>query len=98
MEFPKLYQAPARALLKTRPHRFRQCIRCVATHTHSFHANQISVIRSKVDTSSEIFKENAQQMEAALQRIRELKMAAAQGGPPKNREKHVARGKMLPRE
>jgi acetyl-CoA carboxylase carboxyltransferase component len=45
-----------------------------------------------------MFKENAQQMETALQRIRELKMAAAQGGPQKNREKHVARGKMLAKE
>lgn len=82
----------------TRARHHRTWLRTIATHTHSFHANQISVIRSNVDTSSSEFKQNAEQMEEAIQRIRDLKAAAAGGGSKKARDKHIARGKMLPRE
>jgi hypothetical protein len=76
----------------------RQFARCVATHTHSFHADQISVIRSTVDTSSPEFKENEKQMKDAIAKIRELSSTISQGGSAKAREKHVSRGKMLARE
>jgi 3-methylcrotonyl-CoA carboxylase beta subunit len=70
----------------------------VATHTHSYHANQISIIRSKADTSSEEFKRNAEEMEIAIQRIRDLQAQISMGGSSKARQKHIDRGKMLPRE
>jgi hypothetical protein len=76
----------------------RQFTRCIATHTHSFHADQISVIRSSIDPSSTEFKENEQQMKDAISKIRELNGTIAKGGSTKARDKHVARGKMLVRE
>jgi 3-methylcrotonyl-CoA carboxylase beta subunit len=51
-----------------------------------------------VDTSSADFKENARQMKEAIDRVKELQRAAAQGGTQKARDKHIQRGKMLPRE
>jgi 3-methylcrotonyl-CoA carboxylase beta subunit len=78
--------------------RIRPSCRCIATHTHSFHADQISVIRSTVETSSPEFKENEQQMRDAIAKIKELNQTISKGGSAKAREKHVARGKMLARE
>ena len=37
-------------------------------------------------------------MEDVLKRMRELRASIGEGGPQKNREKHIARGKMLARE
>jgi 3-methylcrotonyl-CoA carboxylase beta subunit len=72
--------------------------RSIASYTHSSHADQISIIKSVVDTSSTEYQENKSQMEQAIARIRELKAKAADGGSAKAREKHIQRGKMLPRE
>ena len=72
--------------------------RRIATHTHSHHAAQLSVIRSAVDTSSATYKENAAQMKSLELELHDLHSRIAQGGPPKAREKHVGRGKMLARE
>jgi hypothetical protein len=85
----------SRSIGKIRP---KSYARCIATHTHSFHADQISVIRSATDTSSPEFKENEKQMKDAIARIRELNNKISEGGSTKAREKHVARGKMLARE
>ncbi|QDS69733.1 hypothetical protein FKW77_010027 [Venturia effusa] len=76
----------------------RQSIRSAATHTHSYHAQQISVLRSSVDTASEDFKENARQMSEVVERMQELRSTISQGGTAKAREKHINRGKMLPRD
>lgn len=75
-----------------------QCRRAIATHTHSHHANQISVLRSNVDTSSADFQENKKSMDEAIKHVRELRVRIAEGGPKKARDKHIQRGKMLPRE
>ncbi|KAF2398112.1 ClpP/crotonase [Trichodelitschia bisporula] len=72
--------------------------RHIASHTHSHHASQVSILRSKIDTSSAEFKHNDAQMRAACARVTELRRAAAQGGSEKAREKHRARGKILPRD
>ena len=83
-----------RRLLYIRP----QCIRSVATHTHTHHASAISILPTAVDTSSPDFRENKQQMDELMARMTELHAKIAQGGPQKARDKHIARGKMLPRE
>lgn len=75
-----------------------QCRRAIATHTHSHHANQISVIRSNIDTSSPEFRENKASMEEVLARMRELRSKVEEGGTKRARDKHVAKGKMLVRE
>ena len=51
-----------------------------------------------MDTSSAEFKENKAAMEEVLGKMRELRAQLAVGGNQKARDKHVQRGKMLPRE
>jgi len=73
-------------------------VRCVATHIFDHHASALSILPSKVDQSSEDFKENEKQMSDAMASMQVLHQKIELGGPVKAREKHVARGKMLPRE
>lgn len=72
--------------------------RAIASYTHPHHASALSVLPTAVDTSSPEFRENSQQMQELLDRMNSLHAKIAQGGPEKAREKHVARGKMLPRD
>ncbi|WP_028956101.1 carboxyl transferase domain-containing protein [Sulfitobacter sp. 20_GPM-1509m] len=55
-------------------------------------------LTSQILTSSADFKANQQAHEAALQQIQEAAQAATLGGGERSRERHVKRGKMLPRE
>ncbi|KAF2454013.1 methylcrotonoyl-CoA carboxylase subunit beta [Lineolata rhizophorae] len=99
---------PALRVLARSPQPCRSCrrklrsavpsARSIATHTPSFHAAQLSVLRSTVDTASTEFRENAQAMSDALARLEELHSRIALGGPDKARKKHVERGKMLVRD
>ena len=93
-----LSRSVVRAATKRKRPSSPRCRRAIATHTHSHHANQISVLRSNVDTSSAEFKENKAAMEEVLGKMRELRAQLAVGGNQKARDKHVQRGKMLPRE
>lgn len=95
---PSIFRSARASLKRRRGIEPRQCLRTAATHTHSHHAQQISILRSFVDTSSEDFKENARQMEEAVGKLKELRSTISQGGTAKAREKHIKRGKMLPRE
>jgi len=72
--------------------------RSAATFNAPHHAGAISVIKSNVDTSSEAFKQNEQDMGEALARVDRLTRKAQEGGSAKAREKHLARKKMLPRD
>ncbi|GKZ66801.1 methylcrotonoyl-CoA carboxylase beta chain, mitochondrial [Aspergillus niger] len=72
--------------------------RSVASYTHPHHASAISALPTSVDTSSSDFKENAQQMQELLDRMASLHSTISQGGPQKAKDKHIARGKMLPRD
>ncbi|OJD11972.1 hypothetical protein AJ78_07373 [Emergomyces pasteurianus Ep9510] len=76
----------------------RQTTRSIANYTHAHQASAISVLPTTVDTSSADFKENASQMDELLAKMAELHSTIAKGGPPKAKEKHIARGKMLPRD
>lgn len=77
---------------------WQQFNRLIATHTYSHHAAALSVLPTNVDSSSVKYRENATQMEEVMARMRELHQKIEEGGPLKAREKHMARGKMLPRE
>src|SRR5579871_5216071 len=94
-ELRLIIQASKRTWTRTKPFQLR---RCIATHTHSFHAEQVSIIRSNVDVSSPEFKQNAQALNEAIDRLNTLHAKNAVGGPEKARQRHVDRGKMLPRE
>jgi 3-methylcrotonyl-CoA carboxylase beta subunit len=55
-------------------------------------------IVSKVSPASDPFRANAAAMRAVVADLAERRREAAAGGPDKLRERHVARGKLLPRD
>lgn len=82
---------PSTCQLSNRP-------RYIATHTHPHQAAAISVLQTAVDKNSAEFKENEAQMKELLVGMSELHAKISLGGNQKARDKHIARGKMLPRE
>ena len=56
------------------------------------------VIQSNVSPASESFKANAERMKALVADIAEKAKAVEAGGPEEARLRHVARGKLLPRQ
>lgn len=72
--------------------------RSIANYTHPHHASALSVLPTAVDTSSSEYQENASQMKELLERMSSLHGTIAQGGPQKAKDKHISRGKMLPRD
>jgi 3-methylcrotonyl-CoA carboxylase beta subunit len=55
-------------------------------------------LQSLIDTNSETFAANAAHNRALAENLRARVAAAALGGPERHRERHAARGKMLPRD
>ncbi len=55
-------------------------------------------IASLIDVGTREFQENAAQMRALLDELQQKRRQAAEGGPARARERHLARGKLLPRE
>ena len=92
---PRLYRTCLRAIPAVYP---REQLRAIATHTYNHHASALSVLPSNVDKSSSDYIENAKQMGEVMARMEELHKKIEGGGSAKAREKHIARGKMLPRE
>ncbi|KAL9111153.1 MAG: hypothetical protein Q9227_004416 [Pyrenula ochraceoflavens] len=72
--------------------------RHIAIFTHSRHAEQLSTLPTLVDRSSLEFKQNERDMEDSMSKYAELHSRIALGGPQKAKDKHVSRGKMLPRD
>jgi 3-methylcrotonyl-CoA carboxylase beta subunit len=58
----------------------------------------VSVIASAISTRSEIFRANAEAMQALVDDLQEKVQRVKQGGGEKARERHAGRGKLLPRE
>ncbi|WP_413203856.1 carboxyl transferase domain-containing protein [Rhodospirillum sp. A1_3_36] len=58
----------------------------------------MSVIKSAINTRSEDFKANKAHMEGLMADMRDKLAAIKLGGGEKAREKHLARGKLLPRD
>jgi 3-methylcrotonyl-CoA carboxylase beta subunit len=58
----------------------------------------MSVIRSQLDTRSAEFRANAERMRALVSDLREKVATVTRGGDEEAREKHLKRGKLLPRE
>jgi 3-methylcrotonyl-CoA carboxylase beta subunit len=56
------------------------------------------VLRSRADPGSEAFKRNAAAHEALAAELRDRLAAARLGGPEQARQRHTARGKLLPRD
>ena len=58
----------------------------------------MTILKSRVATGAAEFSENRARHLDALERVGEVARAAAMGGPERARARHVARGKMLPRD
>ncbi len=58
----------------------------------------METIASLVDTGSAAYATNRQAQLALANELKDRLAQAALGGPEKSRERHVARGKLLPRE
>ena len=58
----------------------------------------MSVIKSQLNTRSAEFRANAERMSALVQDLKDKVAIVRQGGDAAAREKHLARGKLLPRE
>ncbi|KAF1985339.1 ClpP/crotonase [Aulographum hederae CBS 113979] len=89
---------PRNLRLLSRPRISPLLRRRIATHTHPNHAAALSVLPNTVDTSSSYFQKNKQYMDSLVQNMQSLHDTISLGGPPKAREKHTARKKMLVRD
>src|SRR5262245_38430793 len=58
----------------------------------------MTVLNTRLNTRSDAFRQNAAQMEAVVADLRAQVARVVQGGDAAARAKHVARGKLLPRE
>ena len=58
----------------------------------------MGVIKSAVDTRAEAFKNNAKAMRALVDDLRGVAGKIREGGGKEARERHLKRGKLLPRE
>ncbi|MCB1282058.1 MAG: methylcrotonoyl-CoA carboxylase, partial [Salinibacterium sp.] len=58
----------------------------------------METLSSALDTGSESFRANDVAQRALVADLNERLSATALGGPEKSRERHVARGKLLPRD
>jgi 3-methylcrotonyl-CoA carboxylase beta subunit len=58
----------------------------------------METLQSRIDPSGAAYAENEAAQRALVAELRERLAAAALGGPQKSRERHTARGKLLPRE
>jgi 3-methylcrotonyl-CoA carboxylase beta subunit len=55
-------------------------------------------LETAIDPRSEAFRANAEAMKALVADLKEKLAAIAEGGEPEARERHLSRGKLLPRE
>jgi 3-methylcrotonyl-CoA carboxylase beta subunit len=55
-------------------------------------------LASNIDKHSDEFRANAAAMRALVEDLQKRREEAARGGPERSRERHAARGKLLPRE
>ena len=58
----------------------------------------MAVLTSSISPTSEEFQLNASVMSDLLENLKESRAKAASGGPERSRERHLGRGKLLPRD
>ncbi len=56
------------------------------------------VIKTKIDRESDDFRKNTESHKALADNLREVNEYVMQGGPERSRERHIGRGKLLPRD
>ena len=58
----------------------------------------MATIASQIDCKSKEFRANQAAMRQLIAELEGRRAKAAEGGPPRARERHLARGKLLPRQ
>jgi 3-methylcrotonyl-CoA carboxylase beta subunit len=58
----------------------------------------VAAIASKIECQSREFRANQAAMRELIAELESRRATAAEGGPPRARERHLARGKLLPRQ
>ncbi|WP_349897174.1 carboxyl transferase domain-containing protein [Parafrigoribacterium soli] len=58
----------------------------------------MEILSSPADASSDVFRRNDESQRSLVAELRERLATAALGGPERSRERHLSRGKLLPRE
>ncbi|HEY1544227.1 MAG TPA: carboxyl transferase domain-containing protein, partial [Xanthobacteraceae bacterium] len=58
----------------------------------------MTILASRIDPAASEFRANAQRMRALVAELETCRAEAAAGGPARARERHLARGKLLPRD
>jgi 3-methylcrotonyl-CoA carboxylase beta subunit len=58
----------------------------------------VAVITSSIDAAGNEFRTNRAAMRALVEELEQTRAKAAEGGPARARERHLARGKLLPRD
>lgn len=91
-------RASQQSLSKPTANISRTTIRGVANYVPPHQAQAISILPTSIDTSSPEYQENAKGMGEVIANLETLTKKIRLGGPPKAREKHLARKKMLPRD
>src|SRR6185503_15169676 len=64
----------------------------------SFGETPVAILNSAIDTHGTEFRANAAAMRGLVAHLEQRRAEAALGGPARSRERHAARGKLLPRE
>ena len=62
------------------------------------YTSAMAVLESRIDTRSKAFGNNAQHHRALAEELRALAAQVALGGDERSRERHIRRGKLLPRD
>ncbi|MEP3816228.1 MAG: methylcrotonoyl-CoA carboxylase, partial [Nitratireductor sp.] len=58
----------------------------------------MATLSSQISPAAESFRDNAKRMKALVAEIATMAAEVERGGPQAARERHTARGKLLPRE
>ncbi|MEE8258823.1 MAG: methylcrotonoyl-CoA carboxylase, partial [Sphingomonadales bacterium] len=58
----------------------------------------MSILKNKIDSAAKDYKDNARAMSGVVEDLRAKIATITRGGHEKAREKHLGRGKLLPRE
>ncbi|HEX4552775.1 MAG TPA: carboxyl transferase domain-containing protein [Xanthobacteraceae bacterium] len=58
----------------------------------------MAILASRIDAAAAEFRANAMRMQELVAELRQSREAAAAGGPARARERHLGRGKLLPRD
>ncbi|XP_037004954.2 methylcrotonoyl-CoA carboxylase beta chain, mitochondrial [Artibeus jamaicensis] len=75
-----------------------RCARASAPGLRTYHRDSVATLGTQPDSSSAVYQENYEQMKALVNQLHERAQKIRLGGSQKARERHLSRGKLLPRE